>query len=141
MSDHAALVQLAGMIGVETRYRDALGETHDVSDDTLLALIAALGLPSDPIRARRELQSQLRSRPLGLREAYVVEAEDESPQITLRLPAGCRQMAWRCQLEDGEARSGRVAADTRSSRSQFTIQLPEGLPLGYHRLEVEADNV
>jgi len=141
MSDRAALVQLAGMIGVETRYRDALGETRDVSDDALIALIAAFGLPSDPVRVKRELQSQQKSRPLGLPETHIVEAEDESPQITLRLPAGCRRMVWRCQLEDGEVRSGRVAPDTKSTRSQFTVRLPKGLPLGYHRLEIEADSV
>ena len=67
MNNRAALLQLAGLIGVETRYTDALGQTREVSDDTLLALIAAFGLPSDPVCARRQLEEQQRLCRLGSR--------------------------------------------------------------------------
>src|SRR6266478_1351271 len=109
MRDRAALLQLAGMIGVQARYTDALGETREVSDDTLLALIAAFGLPPDPVQARRELEQRQRSLPLWLGSARIVRAEDSRPEIALRPPAGCLQLAWKCRLEDGDVRSGRVA--------------------------------
>jgi len=41
MTDRAALVRLAGLAGIETRYTDALGQTREASDETLLALIDA----------------------------------------------------------------------------------------------------
>jgi hypothetical protein len=85
MKNRAALLQLARMIGVEARYTDALGETREVSDDTLLALIAAFGLPPDPVRASaaRSVKSpipQFRS----LRRPYSWQL---SPQLRARGPS------------------------------------------------------
>jgi 4-alpha-glucanotransferase len=138
--EHAALLQFAGMLGIEARYTDALGVTRQVSDETLVALISAFGFPSDPYEASRELKRQQESLPLGLRAAHVVRGEDRNPRVALRLPAGCRQLAWRCYLEAGGIRSGRIRADGTSNGLRFAMPLPGGLPLGYHRLEVEAGN-
>src|SRR5690349_18105624 len=109
MSNRAALLQLAGLIGVEARYTDALGQIREVSDETLLALTAAFGLPSDPVHARRQIDEQRRSLPLGLEAAHVVNAEDQHPELLLRLPPGCRRVLWNCRLADGDERSGEVA--------------------------------
>ncbi len=141
MSSRAALLQLAGLIGVEARYTDALGQTREVSDDTLLALTAAFGLPSDPVRARRQIEEQQRSLPLGLEAAHLVHVEDQHPELVLRLPPGCRNFSWSCRLADGDERSGRVMVDANSSEERFAMALPSGLPLGYHRLEVEAGGI
>ncbi len=138
MSDRAAIVPLARLIGVEAHYTDAFGETREVSDETLLALIGAFGLPSDPVRARRELEEQQRSTPLGLSAAHLVHAEDKCPELALRLPAGCREIQWTCHLEDGEESSGRVA---RRKGTPFAMPLPPDLPLGYHQLELDAAGV
>src|SRR3984893_516776 len=141
MSSRAALLQLAGLIGVEARYTDALGQTREVADDTLLALTAAFGLPSDLVCARRQLEAQRLFLPLGLEAAHVVHLEDRLPELVLRLPPGCRRVLWSCHLADGDERSGRVAVDVNSNVERFAIALPSGLPLGYHRLEVEADGI
>src|SRR5438270_386698 len=139
MSSRAALLQLAGLIGVEARYTDALGQTRELSDDALLALTAAFGLPSDPLHARHQIEEQQRSLPLGLEAAHLVHAEEQRPEVLLRLPPGCRRILWNCRLADGEARSGEVALGIDSNVEPFAMPLPSGLPLGYHRLEVEAD--
>src|ERR1700726_4720449 len=141
MSSRAALLQLAGLIGVEARYTDALGQTREVSDDTLLALTAAFGLPSDPVCAQRQLEEQQRFLPLGLQAAHLVHVEDQHPELLLRLPPGCRRVLWSCHLADGDERSGRVIVDANSSAERFAMALPTGLPLGYHLLEVEADGI
>jgi 4-alpha-glucanotransferase len=141
MSSRAALLQLAGLIGVEARYTDALGQAREVPDDTLLALTTAFGLPSDPVCARRQLEEQQRSLPLGLEPAHLVHAEDERPEVLLRLPPGCRRVFWSCHLAGGEQRSGQVTVDANSSLERFAIALPSGLPLGYHRLEVQAEGI
>ena len=141
MSSRAALLQLAGLIGVEARYTDALGQTREVSDDTLLSLTAAFGLPSDPMCARRQLEEQQRILPLGLEAAYIMRVEDQRPELLLRLPPGCRRVFWSCHLADGDERSGRVTVDVNTNVQRFAMALPPGLPVGYHRLEIEADGI
>src|SRR5215469_5451839 len=138
MSTRVALRQLAKLIGVEARYTDALGETREVSADTLLALTAAFGLPADPVRARSELEERQRLLPCGLDPAYFVRAEDPRPRIPLRLPAGCREVFWSCRLANGDERSGQVATKAQPKAERFVMPLPNGLPLGYHHLKIEA---
>ena len=132
MTDRAVIVHLARLIGVEAHYTDALGEIREVSDETLLALIGVFGLPSDPVRARRELEEQQRSTSLGLSAAHLIHAEDKRPELALRLPTGCREIQWTCRLEDGEESSGRAV---QRKGKLFAMPLPSDLPLGYHQLE------
>src|SRR5215472_2427291 len=139
MSHRAALLRLAGRIGLEARYTDALGETREVCDDTLLRLIAAFGLPADPLQAERQLEEQQQSLPLGLKAVHVVSAEDTRPTVPLRLPAAAREIAWTCHLENGDRRSGRISAAGRRNRA--ALPLPKHLPLGYHWIEVDAGGI
>src|SRR5215475_9615869 len=100
MDSRPDLLQLAGLIGIETRYTDALGRTREVSDDTLVALIAAFGLPPDPQQARDELAAH-NCPPLGLAAVHVLRAENLHPELALRPPAHCSSITWICRLEDG----------------------------------------
>ncbi|MFL5267705.1 MAG: 4-alpha-glucanotransferase [Stellaceae bacterium] len=140
MDGRADLLQLAGMIGIEARYTDALGRTRDVSDDTLVALIAAFGLPPDRRQARRELEAH-QHLPLGLAAVHLVRAEDLHPELFLQPPVDCSNIAWTCCLEDGAERSGVAAVRAKRRQRQVAIPLPAPLPLGYHRLAVEAAGV
>jgi 4-alpha-glucanotransferase len=139
MSNHAAIVQLAALLGIEASYTDAFGATREVSDETLSALIAVFGLPSDPARAERQLIEQQQNRRLGLEAAQLFHGEKSRHEIALRLPTGCREVAWRCQLEDGNELHGR--ASIAPNRKRVALSLPKDLPLGYHRLDVEAAGV
>jgi 4-alpha-glucanotransferase len=141
MSDRAALVRLAGLVGIETRYTDALGQTHEASDESLLALIGAFGLPSNPLEAAAELEARARTSPFGLDPAYLVHADETRPKLALRLPARTREIAWTCHLEGGGKRFGKGAAKTRLEGGHFILPLPAGLPPGYHRLALEAGGV
>ena len=141
MSDRAATEQLAGLLGIEARYTDALGRDHEVSDETLLALIGAFGLTSDLGLARRELGDREQSAALGLGPVHLVHAEAANPELGLRLPAGCREIIWRYRLETCEQRSGRLPAHSAGAGGAFVMPLPAGLPLGFHRLELEAGGV
>src|ERR1700693_1179873 len=134
MRNRAGLLQLGGLLCVGARHPDALRQTREVSHDTLLALTAAFGLPSDPVRAQRELEEQQRFWPLGLEAAHLVRAEDQRPELLLRLPRGCRRVFCSCRLADGDELSGRVTVDANSSLERFAMALPSGLPLGYHHL-------
>jgi 4-alpha-glucanotransferase len=140
MTDNAALFRLARLIGIELRYTDALGETREISAEALLGLVTAFGLPSDPARARRELEEQRQLLPLGLEPAHLVHAEDRSPTLALWLPPNVREVAWACYLEGAGERCGRAVV-RRAPKQGFMLALPAGLPLGYHRLEVEAGSI
>ena len=50
-------------------------------------------------------------------------------------PGGQHEIAWLCRLETGEHRHGRVTAN---GAAEFALPLPAGLPLGYHRLDLDA---
>jgi 4-alpha-glucanotransferase len=141
MTGRAALVRLAGLVGIETRYTDALGQIREASDDTLLALIGAFGLPSNPVRAAAELEERERTPPLGLAPAHLVHFEETRPKLALRLPARTRQIAWTCRLEGGEERGGKAAVKPGLLDERFMMPLPAGLPPGYHRLALEAGGV
>ena len=48
MKERTAIEHIARLVGIEARHTDGLGQTREVSDGTLLALIEAFGLPADP---------------------------------------------------------------------------------------------
>jgi 4-alpha-glucanotransferase len=141
MNDRAAIVELAGLLGIAAHYTDAFGHGHEVSNETLLALIGAFGLSSDPAVARNELAEQKSNAPLGLGPVHFVHAEATYPELALRLPTGCQEIVWACRLEDGEERSGRLVAPSAGTGGRFTMPLPTGLPLGYHQLDLKAADV
>ncbi|HTV45697.1 MAG TPA: hypothetical protein VMF05_10305, partial [Stellaceae bacterium] len=66
MAGRATLEELARLVGIETRYIDALGQSREASEDSLLAVIAALGLPAEPAQALAELEEVRHAAPLGL---------------------------------------------------------------------------
>ena len=139
MYNRASIVELAALLGIEPHYTDALGQHHEIPNETLLAIIGAFGLPPDPTLARQELGDRERSAPFGLGTVHIVHAEATHPELALRLPDGCGEIFWECRLESGEERSGRLA--TASVGGRFAVPLPAGLPLGYHQLELEAAGV
>src|SRR6516165_3493215 len=139
MNDRAAIARLARLVGIEVRYTDIFGRSHEASNETLLALIEAFGLPRDPTLAHEELTDRQRSAPLGLGAVHLVHAEATNPELVLRLPDRCREIFWTCRLEGGDERSGRLTVDSVGAR--FAMPLPAGLPLGYHQLDLKADSV
>ena len=141
MNDRASIVELAGLLGIAARYTDAFGQGYEVSNELLLALIGAFGLPTDPRLARQVLEDRERSAPLGLGPVHLVHAEVTHPELGLRLPAGCREILWGCRLETGAERSGRLAVPSDGAGERFAMPLPKGLPLGYHQLDLKAADV
>ena len=141
MSDRATIVHLARLVGIEAHYTDALGQGHQVSDETLLALIGSCSLPADPTGALHALAEEKRRAPLGLGPVHLAHAEVAHPDLVLRLPAGCREIYWACRLEDGGECSGRLWTAPGEGGEQFTLPLPTGLPLGYHQLDLDAGGV
>jgi 4-alpha-glucanotransferase len=138
MKDRTAIEHVARLVGIEARHTDGLGQTREVSDGTLRALIEAFGLPADPAQAMCALEAERRNAPLGLSAVHVIQAETPRQALALRLPVGCREILWSCRLENGEHRSGRVS---EVAGERFLMPLPVALPLGYHRLDLDAAGV
>src|SRR6267378_4847183 len=107
MSRLDELRHIAGSVGIATRHVDALGVTHEPDEETLSRLIAAFGLPSDPVQAAEALAEQGRAAPFGLSPVHIVAREDPAPVLTLRLPAESGGAEWHLRLEDGAESAGR----------------------------------
>ena len=140
MTDHEALVRLAGLVGIETHFTDALGQLREAPDQSLMALTSAFGLPSDPARAAAEIEEFERAAPLGAPAVHLVDAEDPHPQIELGGTAGTRKIAWACHLENGGQRAGHSTVEDAAAPGRFALPLPAGLPLGYHQLVLETES-
>lgn len=148
----AELHELARLHGVETVYTDALGRQQEASADSLLQILRALGAPlthlADVPQALRESRQTLWQRGL---EPVALAWDGRPEPLLLRLPerTTAQRAACRLRLEGAEER--RWDADlnalpiTESARIEGVsfqaraLALPEGLPPGYHRLEVEVE--
>ena len=155
MTSHATkeagpLGRLARAYGVQTAYYDIARRRQQVSSGTLLAVLKALGAPleraGDAGEALREHEQARWRRPC---DPVVVAWDGESGGLMLRLPGRMAKgrAGLRLHLEDGTARShpcdlsripdadgGRVEGERYVTKK---VNLPKGLPWGYHRLTVE----
>jgi 4-alpha-glucanotransferase len=141
----ASLVELARRHGVATEYRDWTGGHVRVSEDTLVAVLAALGVSA---ATEDERQDAL----LAHDRAYWARALP--PTLVAR--AGVASWFWVhvthgdpvglwIRLEDGSVRTGlRQLENNRAPYDldgrlvgEASFELPADLPLGYHRLHVQ----
>jgi alpha-1,4-glucan:alpha-1,4-glucan 6-glycosyltransferase/4-alpha-glucanotransferase len=147
------LFQLAHEHGLELRYTDIEGHTHEASPPVLRAVLAALGVPTasdeDLEAALLAVRTARWSRPL---EPVIVAWEGEGT-ASLRLPASVdptARYALTLTPEDGgppRAAHGRLeelgveASDAVGGRRFVArrLPLPGPLPHGYHRLALQVE--
>ena len=143
-SDSSALRDLAHDLGVSTRYWGWDGTEKDVADSTLQAILAALGTPVTTdgdiaaLRARREREPWERTLP-----PVTVMREDRSSSVPVHVDHGSPvtvhlrlEEGGRIDLVQGEDHTPPFDLEgTLRGRARFL--LPEGLPLGWHRLVAE----
>ncbi|MGP9537418.1 4-alpha-glucanotransferase [Brachybacterium sp. AOP43-C2-M15] len=142
--DSSALRDLARDLGVSTRYWGWDGTVKDVADDTLHAILAALGSPvvdaADVAAVRAEQERAPWSRTLP---PVTVLRQDAASTVPVHVDHGTAVRAH-LLLEDGGRRDLEQAEDhtppyeldgTLRGRARF--QLPSGLPLGWHRVVAE----
>ena len=141
-----SLGELASRYGVATGYQDWTGRHVDVPETTLIAVLAALGVPAatederSAALASHDREYWTRSLP----PTIVARSERESSfwvHVTHGEPVGL----W-IRLEDGSVRAGlrQLENDTPPYDlgdrlvGEATFELPPDLPLGYHRLYLQA---
>lgn len=162
----SALAELADACGVATSYVDAHGAHHDVSDRTLRAVLAAMGVVSDKhpqnhdgddddddddrtVSDHRALEEfRLRSWRRVL-PATVAAEEGVDTEFSVHVPRGSTVGVW-AHLEESDTP---LPLHPRTSRSpgeqcveidgvlvdRISFGLPESLPIGWHRIVAIVD--
>jgi len=144
------LGRLARAYGVQTAYYDIARRRQQVSSRTLLAVLKALGAPlekaGDAKAALREHEQARWRRPC---DPVVVAWDGNGGELPVRLPhtGSDARIGLRLRLEDGSALElpcdlSRipVAQEKEVEGERYvmkTVDLPGGLPWGYHHLTVE----
>ena len=117
--DNPALVELAAAYGVATEYLDQLQRSVQVTEESVVAVLDALGVDA--------------SSPAAIRDALAAEHDRAAaaPPIVVLRSAEHRTLhirgRARLTLEAGESRELTAADDG--------LTIPTGLPLGWHRLD------
>ena len=131
--DRTALHALAEQVGLAASYHDFFGSTRYVPDETLRAALHAMGIPAaDDEQVRGSLESHDES---GEHQTLppVLVLREGAPAHGVVLTRGTLDgAAWRLTLEGGEVQA--LTSHTGGNGKPYAV-LPEGLPLGYHRLE------
>jgi 4-alpha-glucanotransferase len=141
-----SLGELARRHGVATEYQDWTGRHVDVPDTTLVAVLAALGVSAttEDERAAALAAHDRDHWSRSLPPTIVARAETESSfwvHVTHGSPVGL----W-IRLEDGSVRAGLRQLENHTPPydlgdrlvGEATFELPGDLPLGYHRLYIQA---
>lgn len=140
------LLQLASDYGVATGYFNTEGQYIDASQETLVAVLASMGVDgSTPAAAeassrRREDETWLRVLP-----PVVVMRTSQERSVDVHVPAG-HPIEVTVVLEDGSVVPAEQVDNWQSPREvdgilsgEATFRMPTGLPLGYHQLHAEWD--
>lgn len=147
------LQELACLHGIDCHYSDVTGQLHQVSTESLIGILHALGIVGlqaadvpDMLRERRHWLWQRVIEP-------VVLAWDSKPvEIVFRVPEreATGLVQGHLRTEQGEEYSydwdigeQPVAASASIEGTQYLAKrliLPDGLPWGYHRLVLEAQH-
>lgn len=141
------LNELADRYAIATEFWDWKGRHTQVSDETVVKILAALDIDaSDPTAAERalwEADNRAWRRPLP---PVVVVQQGQDPYVNVHVAAGHWSHVY-LRLEDGTFRDGWQVDNWAGDREidgqwigEATYRLPADLPLGYHTLFLESDD-
>ncbi len=150
MTDPGLIEWLRQLRGIERSYLDYRGEAREVSEDSLLRLLAAMGhdINDQPGLMARARELDERSWRQVLPPVVVRRpGRDRGLQFTVMRPLLPR-LRWRVWLEDGSTRDGEIEPPMLPQVGdrvldgvgfcRLAFELPADLPLGYHRLRLES---
>ncbi len=138
------LADLADAFGISTEFWDWKGRHIEVGDDTVIGILAGMGVDasSDDSARAALIDHALRPwrRPLP---PFTVAHGGQPIRIDVHVPAG--SSAWvAVRLEEGGRREGWQVTNHSPDREidgawvgEATFELPSDLPLGYHRIVLE----
>ncbi|MFZ2624759.1 MAG: 4-alpha-glucanotransferase [Propionibacterium sp.] len=141
------LNQLAEFFGIATEFWDWKGRQVQVSEATVVAVLAALGIDvSTPQAAQRALDEQ-RDKPWRrLLPPVVVTQDTQETRVDLHVRHG-HPARLVIRLEEGGSVEAAQVDNFSPPREidgeligEATFAVPAGLPLGYHRLKASSDD-
>lgn len=160
------LSQLASAYGLATSYRDSSGHRRDSPESSLLVILGALGAPVDRRGGIGDLERALALRQLELGrrliEPVLLAREGVAPALRLHLPESWdakpgSRLRLTLMFEDGRSLQRDIQPDSlRATPGDAATAMGAGylsahllpprfwsgaigrLPLGYHRLRIEA---
>jgi 4-alpha-glucanotransferase len=137
-----SLAEIAGRFGVATDYLDWSGRRIDVPESTLVAVLAACGVPAatEPERAAALTGHDREYWSRALPPTILARTGAPTP-FWVHVTHG-QAAKVRLQLEDGTVRTGIRQVDNFTapfeldgrSIGEASFVLPDDLPLGYHRV-------
>ncbi|HLG66347.1 MAG TPA: 4-alpha-glucanotransferase [Acidimicrobiales bacterium] len=134
------LDELADVCGVQRQHVGADGRVHAADDDTLVAVLGALGVAAaGPAEVAESLRATRAARRARVLDPVVVHVVGRGQPTTVRLPAAVDpRRAWvAVELEGGGTRTARLEHDQLRLGGPGAAELPVGL----HRLRVEAPGI
>ncbi len=143
-----ALNRLAELFGIATQFWDWKGRRVDVTDETVIKVLAALGVDASTPKAADEAVLAQLDRPwrrvlppvvvtrAGSASTINVHVEDGHPaQVRVRLEdGGLRDLQQVDNWEPARPIDGRMIGEA-------SFALPADLPLGYHRIQLFSDDL
>ena len=136
------LIKLAKACGVATFYIDQQGSCTEITDEALVGVLDALGMPADTqdniASSYKRVQSKRASELLpptvvsfnGTKTCVPIHAGGSKPEdIRLSLT-----------LEDGTDYEGKLGNILTEEDGDLYTELPDDLPMGYHTLHAQVTN-
>ncbi|MFN8169192.1 MAG: 4-alpha-glucanotransferase, partial [Candidatus Nanopelagicales bacterium] len=142
---HSDLAALAAAYGVATEFWDQAGAHQSVSEETVVAVLAALGVDgSTPESARAALEERRLSGWRRTLPPVFVARQGDAATCWVHLPHGDGARMW-VELEAGGERHDVTQVDRWVEPvevdgrvvGEATFALPGDLPTGWHRIHVE----
>ncbi len=138
--------ELAEAFSIATEYWDWQGQHVAVTRETIVAVLAALGVDvSSPEAAVAALEEQRRRPWTQMLPSFLALREQRTASVWVHVPHGDPVEVW-IELETGRTRGNlrqlenwtppRVIDGTRVGEASFEI--PADLPLGYHTLQARS---
>lgn len=140
------LQELAGHFGIATEFTDWLGEHREVSDDTLIAVLAALDVDASSDAAARDALTAVANR--AWRQVVpptVVTRVGAATEVLIHVPAGAA-VTVRVELEDGSSvgleQLEHLVANhgvdgLEIGEAKFAV--PASIPAGWHEVVATLD--
>lgn len=145
---HPALAELAHHFGIQTEFWDWKGRHTEVTDDTVRLILRALEVDASTDEAAWRAVEEVRLRPWrrALPPCTVIE-QGQARVINVHVDGGAPAHVY-VRTEDGRFFDAHQVANDEPDRDvdgrwtgEASFQLPDNLPLGYHRVHLESNDL
>jgi 4-alpha-glucanotransferase len=142
----ATLRELADAHGIATDFWDWRGQRRDIPAETIVAVLAALGVDaSSPESASAALAAHRRAPWTRMLPHCLVTRQGRSASLPVHVQDGDQVTVW-IELENGDIRDSLQQLENWTPPREFdgrlvgeaSFQVPDDLPLGYHTVRARS---